>query len=67
MRSPSVEPIASCSGPTTWEATKTTARATSGAVSGSSSVTAAISHPDATAITAGSDPRTTSPIHHAMA
>ena len=32
MRSPSVEPIASCSGPTTWAATKTTASATSGAV-----------------------------------
>ena len=50
-----VEPSASCSGPTTWAATNTTASATSGAVSGSPSVTAAISHPDATAISAGSD------------
>ncbi len=63
-----VEPIASCSGPTTWAATKTTARATSGAVSGSPSVTArdqpARRHGDRRR----QRPRArTSPTHHATA
>ena len=65
VRSPRFEPTTSWSGPTICAATNTTARATSGAASGSSSVTAAINQPEATAIIAGSAPRTTNPAHQA--
>ena len=51
----------------TWLATKTTAIVVSGAVSGSSFVTAAMSQPDVSAMAAGSAPRSTRPAHHTAA
>jgi len=65
VRLPRSAPRASCSGPTTWLPTKSTASVDSGHVSGSPSPTAAMSQPDVTVMPAGSVPRTTSPIHHA--